>query len=151
MANDEQHARLTEGTRMLLDLVAFHRVSISEYCLELSRSEFDQRCATWSQVTVAKILRELTNYEFNWADYVDRHPGTVSQGAQPPRESASGADVFDTWQAACERSRLAAKHLESLCSRGEFPEDRFRMALLPLGAAYARYTAQLQLLRTEPQ
>ncbi|PJN23223.1 hypothetical protein CG736_23595 [Kitasatospora sp. CB02891] len=125
-------------------------MSLGEYCREFSESELDERLVPWSRVTIAGILRELTNYEFDWSDCVHRHVGMVVRNEQPQHRSGE-ADVFDTWQVACTRSRLAADHLESLCAQGKFTDERLRMALLPLGATYARYLAQLQLLRTERQ
>jgi len=43
----------------------------------------------------------------------------------------------------------ASGHLSALCDQGELTEDRLRIALLPLFTAYARHSAQLQMLRRE--
>ncbi|MFH9423995.1 hypothetical protein [Streptomyces sp. NPDC017529] len=102
-------------------------------------------------VTVVGILRQMTHIEFAWLSAVDGPslPGAGGLYEQPPHDIDSGTDVFATWEAACERSRLSAEHLNALCRQGLMDPRKLRSALSPLASAYARYDAQLQVLRFE--
>jgi len=141
---------------LLTTFLDFHRDTLTWKCSGLTDEQLAQRSIEPSGMSLLGLLRHLTEVERGW--FVATIAGEEVTPTYYSKENQDGdfddldthpvAEVFETWQAACARSReiTAARPLDFEGSRrGE--TFSLRWVLIHLIEEYARHNGHADLLR----
>ena len=158
MSEDQRTETPTVGDEraMLTAFLDFHRDTLAWKCSGLTDEQLALRSTEPSSMSLLGLLRHLTEVERGWfvatiageevtPTYysADKYDGEFDD-----LDTHSVAEVFETWQAACARSREIAA-ARSLDFEGSRRDEKFslRWVLIHMIEEYARHNGHADLLR----
>jgi uncharacterized damage-inducible protein DinB len=141
---------------LLTGFLDFQRDTLAWKCSGLSDEQLKLRSVEPSSMSLLGLLRHITEVEHGWFNrtiagedvqplyYLDED----RDGAFDDLDTHSPTDVYETWQAACARSReiTAAYELDFEGSRRGHPFS-LRWVLIHMIEEYARHNGHADLLR----
>ena len=143
--------------RTLLDgFLDYHRDTLAWKCSGLTDEQLALRSTEPSSMSLLGLLRHLTEVERNW--FEKRIAGGEARPIYFTKENPDGdfddlgthsaAEVFETWQSACARSReiAAARPLDFEGSEGDW-KFSLRWLMLHMIEEYARHNGHADLIR----
>jgi uncharacterized damage-inducible protein DinB len=141
---------------MLTGFLDRHRDTLAWKCSGLSDEQLKLRSVEPSSLSLLGLLRHMTEVERGWFNHciageevaATFHTGNNWDGDFDDLDTHSVTEVYETWQAACARSReiTAAYELDFEGSRRGHPFS-LRWVLIHMIEEYARHNGHADLLR----
>jgi hypothetical protein len=143
---------------MLTGFLDFHRATLAVKCEGLTDAQLRQQAAPPSALSLLGLVRHMAEMEGQFRMVLADEPFKGIWGSGPDRdldaafrevETASAADAFAAWHAACENSRKLTDAAVSLDAGAELMGETYTLRWL-LGhmiEEYARHNGHADLLR----
>lgn len=143
---------------MLTAFLDFHRATLPTKCEGLTDTQLQQQAVPPSALSLLGLVRHMAEMECQFRMLLAGEPmrGIWAPGpdldldaAFREVETASTADAFAAWHAACENSRKLTDEAVSLDVGAEFEGETYtlRWLLLHMIEEYARHNGHADLLR----